>query len=110
MGDYIITLFILGITSFVMLILGVNQYRTIDKPVNFWSGESAPTNVKDIPGYNKTHGKMWICYGAAIFLAGLVGMLFNDPWIATGILFLVIVGGIPVMFYIHYRVCDKYRK
>lgn len=110
MKDYIITIVILAITAITMIIIGFIQYRKKDKPVNFWSGESSPNDVVDIAGYNKTHGKMWAGYGIAIFISGIVGMFFNSPIIASAILFLTVAGGIPVLFYIHYKVCAKYRK
>ena len=109
MKDYILNIVIFGLTSFIMIIIGYFQYRKKDRPVGFWSGEIPPDDIEDVTGYNRVHGRMWIFYGLAIFASGLFGVVTDNPLILTGIIFLVMFGGIVTMIIVHYRALAKYR-
>lgn len=111
MKDTMISFVIFGLTSGIMLLIGIFQFRNRKRPVSFWSGERAPEpeEVTDVCAYNRKHGLMWICYGGAIFASGMVCGFLENPWICTGLLFLVMFGGMFVMVLYHYRLERRYR-
>lgn len=63
----------------------------VKKPVSFWAGTKIdPAYVKDIRGYNREVGKMWLLYSVAFWLAGIAGFL-NDLTNAMSYLFLLLL-------------------
>lgn len=59
------------IVSLLFVIFGIYITKSKKaKPFGFWANASAP-EVKDVEGYNKALGKLWIVFGVAFGIIGL---------------------------------------
>lgn len=78
------------------------------KPMWFWSGSNVkPSEISDIPAYNRANGKMWIAFSLVMWAATFVG-LWNET-VAAVLLVAGCVGGIPVLVVVYKRIYKKYK-
>lgn len=87
--------------------LGIFAWKR-KKPMWFWSGsEVNPWQIRDIPAYNRSNGRMWIIYSLGFWAAAALS-LFHVP--AAGILVTIwCLGGIPVLVLAYNKIYKKYK-
>lgn len=75
---------VMGICATIMFGIGIFQISR-KTPVTFYTGEKAPAKetVKDISGWNKKHGMMWIVYGTIIVVGIIVGAMAHSAIMFT---------------------------
>lgn len=68
-------LVIISCVAAIMVVLGISQVRTKDKPVGFYNVIDPPKaeEISDIVQWNKKHGFIWIIYGICIELGFWLG-------------------------------------
>ena len=78
------------------------------KPMWFYSGSEVKAwQIRDIPAYNRSNGRMWIGYSLGFWAAAALSFL-HVP--AAGILTAVwCLGGIPVLVLAYNRIYRKYK-
>lgn len=93
-----IILFVVCIFLF-LLYGGLGIYFMFSKKIaNFWSGEKIPPkSVKDIKGFNRANGIMWLVYGILYLIPAFVSFI---NVLITGILLFVItfIGVLALIF------------
>ena len=96
-----------------MIMLGIGIWQLCSKePVGFYTGKKppGPSQLTDVRMWNKKHGMMWMMYGGAIILTGLLALFLREsivPGIAT---MGVIILGIPVLIFYHTHLRNTYLK
>ncbi len=70
-------LIIVSIVAFIMVLIGVIQFRKKDIPVGFYNIIDPPKKdeITDIIMWNRKHGVIWIVYGVCIEIAFLLGTI-----------------------------------
>ena len=78
-------------------------------PMHFWAGSVVkPEEITDIPAYNRECCLMWLAYGAAFFLTGVVS-LFSV--MAGGILIAIVsTARLIPLFIVYGRIYNKYKR
>ena len=78
------------------------------KPMHFYAGsEVKPSEIRDIPAYNRANGWMWIVFSLFFWAAAVLG-LFNDS--AAGVLLaLACLLGIPGLVIAYKKIFQKYK-
>lgn len=70
--------------------LGIHGF-TAKKPVTFWAGTKIkPEDVRDIKGYNRANGRMWLIYSIPWWVAGVLGFL-NEQGAIYSYLYLIVL-------------------
>ena len=92
-----------------MIVIGVCQFRS-KVPVGFYTCEKAPEEeeLTDVTSWNRKNGMLWMGYGTAMVLSFLAAGLLGDEMIASIVVCVVILGGIPVMMLYHHYLKKKY--
>ena len=95
----------------VALIYGITALllSKMRKPFPFFTGVSIPAEVlSDVRAYNCANGKMWVFYSAVHIVAGFLALLSNTlGFVLFGLL---ILPGLVIMFTIHKRILNRYKK
>lgn len=90
-----------------MWIIAIVAFKS-SKPINFWAGSTVtPEEIRDISGYNKENGIMWLIYGMGPFAAGVVGLF--DIMAGTIIMIAVCIPGLGFLFWNYKRIYNKYK-
>lgn len=102
MAGIIISGVTLGFCALLMIAIGVKQLRS-EKPVGFYSGQKPPkpSEITDIPAWNRKHGWMWILYGVLIALSYVVGLFIENENVMPVLFSVCIVLPIPLMILYH---------
>ena len=101
-------LVIISIVAFIMVIIGVCQFKKKDVPVGFYNMIDPPKKeeISDIEQWNKKHGIIWITYGFCIELGFWLGYIM--PMEVLEMIFMM--GGVilPLPFMIiRHRMLEK---
>ena len=108
MSGAIIGFIIWAVVGFIIICLGISALF-LKKAVGFWANiKTIP--VKDIKGYNRATGKLFICYGIVFVVLGiplLSGQ--NNPYILLSVLG-VMIETIVIMAIYTLVVEKKYRE
>lgn len=76
-----------SILGLFFVAMGIYDYHAKSpKPFGFWAN-AKPNPVKDVRGYNKALGKLWIVFGVLFILIGipLLQAGQNSPWLVMPI-------------------------
>ena len=79
-----------------------------EKPMWFWSGkEIKPSQITDIPAYNKANGRMWKAYSLWYLGAGI-----TEGWNEIAALVIMVSSfaiGFPILVCTYKKIFDKYK-
>lgn len=104
----IINLILNVILGLIFTIFGVYACHR-KAPMWFWSGSTVhPHEIRDIPGYNRANGVMWLVYSLFFWLAGILYFWF--PSIAIALMVIALFPGFLVLIWNFYRIKRKYGK
>ena len=106
MSGAIIGFIIWAAVGFIMICIGISAFFS-KKAVGFWANIK-PIQVKDIKGYNRATGRLFICYGIIFVVLGiplLCGQ--NSPYILLSVIG-VLIETITVMVVYSLVVTKKY--
>lgn len=85
MGGAIIGFIIWAVVGFIIICIGISAFFA-KKAVGFWSNIKT-IQVKDIKGYNRATGKLFICYGIIFVMLGIPLLSDqNSPYILLSVL------------------------
>lgn len=78
--DHYICFHFITIVALIMVLIGISQLRTKDKPVGFYNVINPPKkeDVTDIIAWNRKQGMIWIVYGICIELGFWLGSLLTN--------------------------------
>ena len=111
MFGQIFTLVMMALVSFLMIGIGIAQWKSTS-PVGFYTGVEPPKSeeLTSVSLWNKKHGAMWMIYGAAMLLSSVVCILlgWDTAWLALP--FVVSVGALPFMVWYHHHLEAVYDK
>ena len=94
------------VMSFVAVALWA--YKRKD-PMHFWSGTTVdPETITDIKKYNKANAKMWLAYCVPMLVSMFIAP-FNMH-VASGVLIVSCVAGIPVLIITYNKIKKKYTR
>ncbi|WP_027430639.1 hypothetical protein [Lachnospira multipara] len=104
---------VLGFTIWIIVGFGIMLLGIIDifskKPAGFWAN-SKPFEVKDVKGYNRATGLLFIAYGLVFNLLGLpILMGHNNPYIILSMVG-VMFETIAIMVIYSLVITKKYKK
>lgn len=107
MGAVIITL-----VALIMVLIGVSQLRTKDKPVGFYNMIDPPKKdeITDIFAWNTKHGIIWIVYGICIELGFWLGFLMTNEILQMTFMMGGVLVPLPFMILRHRILEKKYCK
>lgn len=94
--------------AMIFIIIGIYAIKS-KKPMHFWSGSTvSPSEIRDIPKYNKANGIMWILYSSIFVLSGILGFI-GEMMLATALMLIGCVAGIPVLIIAYNKIYKKYK-
>ena len=108
MGGEIIGFIIWAVVGFIIIGIGISAFFS-KKAVGFWTNIKT-IQVKDIKGYNRATGMLFICYGIIFVVLGiplLSGQ--NSPYILLSVLG-VVIETITIMAVYSLVVTKKYEE
>ena len=108
MGGEIIGFIIWAVVGFIIIGIGISAFFS-KKAVGFWNNIKT-IQVKDIKGYNRATGMLFICYGIIFIVLGiplLSGQ--NSPYILLSVLG-VVIETITIMAVYSLVVTKKYEE
>lgn len=102
---------IVTIVALIMVLLGVSQFRTKDKPVGFYNVIDPPKKeeITDITMWNRKHGMIWIVYGICIELGFWMGFLMTNEILQMIFMMGGVLVPLPFMVIRHRMLEKKYR-
>lgn len=108
---FLVALILLLLCSLLFIGYGIHNIRSLH-PVGFYSGYPRPKDedITDIRAYNLAHGKIWITYGAGLFLLFFLGLFPINGLLYVAMIALVMIGSIFPMIKIHNKLDKKYKR
>ena len=92
----------------IFLGLGIYCFRA-EKPVAFWAN-AKPFPVKDVKGYNRACGKLWIGYGLICLAIGTPLLTAKSVTVILVSVFLMVPATIAMMLIYVLGIEKKYRE
>lgn len=90
-----------------LMVLGVHALLS-SKPAAFWAN-TEPPKIKDIKGYNRAVGRLFIAYGAVFILLGLPLVLGQNKALILLSVLGVMLETIAAMAVYSIRITGKYK-
>ena len=92
-----------------ILFFAVGIYaQKLEKPMWFWSGTKVdPSEITDIPAYNRENAVMWKLYSLWFFAAGLAHIW--SPTVASILMMASFLIGFPLLVAVYRRIYNKYK-
>lgn len=86
--EKILAFFIIIVIIFIFIFIGISMINTKDKPIQYLSNTKKLPNVKDIRGYNKAIGKIFIIFALLLLpiLSPVVLLAQNSKYLFLSIL------------------------
>ena len=77
-------------------------------PMHFWAGSTVlPSQIRDVPRYNRANGIMWLVAAAGMAAIGCAGFWSVE---AAGVAAMVYtLGGLPVLIVAYRKIYARYR-
>ncbi len=102
---------IVTVVAFIMIAIGIFQFKKKDNPVGFYNVTIPPSKdeISNIIEWNKKHGLIWLVYGICIELGFLLGLIM--PVEELEMLFMIggIVLPLPFMVLRHHYLVKRYK-
>ena len=91
----------------LFIAIGLVSFRRAT-PMPFWSGTQVTSReIRDVSGYNRASGVMWIFYGLSYLVALVSGFIWGQ-WVGGALLLICSLGGFLVLIWCYKRIYQKY--
>ncbi|MDD2422158.1 MAG: hypothetical protein PHU78_08485 [Heliobacteriaceae bacterium] len=107
MEDALIFAAIVWMCAIVFIAIGIFALKK-KTPMHFWVGTTVKTEeITDVEAYNKANGIMWIAYGSAFILSGILSLIF-DIHIGAILVGVSSTLGLYILAFAYRRIHKKY--
>ncbi|MCL2407519.1 MAG: hypothetical protein FWC95_06275 [Defluviitaleaceae bacterium] len=106
-GGIIFALILILSCAAPMWIVAVWAFRR-KTPMHFWAGSTVKAEeISDVHAYNREHGFMWLSYGSAFAISGIVGLF--DVMAGSAFTLIISTFGLIPLFINYRRIWNKYK-